>query len=292
MTMRTLRPLALAAPALLAGLFATSPARAGDEEELTLFVLGGSVAATAGGAAIAFTAYSGRTAANDEQPSESWMTAQTIVGGGEALLLNGLVAGLSADGDEGTELVALPFAIWTTALGTYGAWGLGAPDSFKPAERFGVSWLVGADLAFTSSAVGYALDGRLAPLWMSIPEVGASAPQAIAAFIKSAGDERGRAGWVALGVWSSLLTAHGVVSMIGSGAGWGDDETYYPPYPEPPYPEPPQPDPYYLDPVHPEPVPLPPPPPPKQELPPPLVIPTPIPDSGGLAPGLMFVGVF
>ena len=34
------------------------------------------------------------------------------------------------------------------------------------------------------AAFGYALDGRLAPIWMSIPEVGASAPQAIAAFIK------------------------------------------------------------------------------------------------------------
>ncbi len=289
--MRNLRTVAVAAPALLAALCATSPARAGDEEELTLFVLGGSVAATAGGSAIAFTAYSGRTAAKNEAPSEGWMTAQTIVGGGEALLLNGLVAGLSADGDEGTELLALPFAIWTSALGTYGAWGLGAPDSFKPADRFGASWLVGANLGFTSAAFGYALDGRLAPIWMSIPEVGASAPQAIAAFIKSAGDERGRAGWIALGVWSSLLTVHGAFSMIGTGAGWGDDDTYYPPYPEPPYPEPPQPDPYYLDPAHPEPQ-APPVIPPEQRLPAPLVIPAPIPDSGGLAPGLLFVGLF
>jgi len=268
-------------------------AHAGDEEDVILAAIGGSVAAGAAGSAIAFTAYSGGTAARNEEPTQGWMTAQTIVGGGEAMLANGFVVGLSADGDEGTELLAMPVSIWTTALGTYGAWGLGAPGSYAPDARFGVSWLVGANTTFTSAAFGYAIKGKLAPLWTSIPEIAASGPQAVVAFLKSANDPHGRAGWIGLGVWSSLLVVHGTMSVIGSGAGWFADEEFYPPYPEPPYPEPPPPDPYYLDPVHPlDSVPPPAHVPPPQEIPPPLVVPTPVPDAGGLAPGFMVMGVF
>jgi hypothetical protein len=282
----------LAASSTVAALLAaTGPAHAGDEEDVILAAVGGSVAAGAAGSAIAFTAYSGGTAARNEEPTQGWMTAQTIVGSGEAVLANGFVVGLSAEGDEGTELVAMPISIWTTALGTYGAWGLAAPESYTPSARFGVSWLVGANTTFTSAATGYAIKGKLAPLWTSIPEVAASGPQAVVAFIKSANDSKGRAGWIGLGVWSSLLTVHGTLSIIGSAAGWFPDDTYYPPYPEPPPPEPPPPDPYYIDPV--KPLESPPPPPPKQQdLPPPLIVPAPVPDAGGLAPGFAVMGVF
>ena len=64
------------------------------------------------------------------------------------------------------------------------------------------------------------------------------------------------------------------------------------PPPPGPLPDPPLPDPYYLDPVVPLDRPHPPSFPP-QEIAPPMLIPAPVPDSGGLlAPGLAVVGVF
>lgn len=282
----------------LSALAAPRAAFAGDEEEILAIVLGGSVAATAGASAIAFTAYSGGTAARLEEPDQSWMAAQAIAGGAEALVLNGvLIAVIAEDDDEGVELLPLPFAIWTNSIATFGVWSVGAPGTVPTDARFGVSWFIGANTVFTTAAFAYAGNEKLAPIWMALPQVAASAPQAVFATIRAAqGEQYSRPGWIALSAWSGLLTIHGTFSIIGAAAGWGDDDepVYYPDIPPPPDPPRP-PDPYYLDPVRPLDPPRPPPPPfpPGQEAPQPMLIPAPVPDAGGLlAPGLAVVGVF
>lgn len=278
----------------LATITLVAPRQARADDDVPLIVTAVSLVAVLIGTDIMFTAYTGGKVGRKEEPDQSWMIGQTVVAGAQSLALTGLTVGLSATDkkEEGYEMLAVPAAIWTTALTVFSAWSVGAPGETKVDARFGVSWLAGANLAFTATAVGALADGRYAPFYQSIPQTAIMAPQAVLTSIQAARDESGRPGWIALAAWSGVLTIHGVVSMVGRGVQAGDDD----PPAEPPAPVLPTPpaapiDPYYIDPA----VPLPPAPPPSPApvpAPSPVVIPAPVPGEAGVAPGLAVVGVF
>ena len=88
------------------------------------------------------------------------VVAPDAEGGAEALVLNGvLIAIIAEDDEEGAELLALPFAIWTNSIATFGVWSLGAPGTVPTDARFGASWFVGANTV----SVGVAADAPAGP---------------------------------------------------------------------------------------------------------------------------------
>lgn len=284
---------AFAAATLLA-LATPATARADDDVVVVLAVVG---AALFAGADVTFTAYSGGTAARVEEPDQTWMTAQSIVTTPQALALNvgmGVIA--SEDDDEGYSLLALPVVAWINTLSVYSTWTVGAPGVIQPDQRFGVSWLAGTNAAFTAAAIGAMADDRLSPLWISIPEVGLMGAEAAFAGVRAAQDENWRGGWAAMAAWSGVLAVHGVLSIIGEGAGWnrGSDIPTPEPIPPEPPPQPPPDDPLRVptpDPSFPTnnpPASRPAPPGP----PPPLLVPAPVGEGAGLGPGVAVVGIF
>lgn len=279
--------------ALLAWSIAPAEARADDDVAIavTSVAVGSSLLA----ANIAFTAYTGGKVADRQEPSQSWMVAQTVVMGAETLAVNGLAVALGVidDDEEGLELTPLPFAIWTGGLSIFSSWSLASPGGTDLQSRVGLSFLAATNLAFTSTAVGALADGEHAPYYVSIPEACLMAPQAVLTAVQASRDENGRAGWIALSAWSSVLTLHGVVSVIGRAMNHRSVQ-YSVETPPQPLPTPPaQPlDPYYIDPTAPVPVAPPPIAPRKPPATPPLVVPAPIPGGASLGPGLMMLGVF
>jgi hypothetical protein len=110
-------------------------------------------------------------------------------------------------------LLLLPFQAWSTALATHGAWSL-ASTSLPSNARLGVSFLVGANWALTTTAIGCASWGDPSPLEVAVTEVGVGGSEAIFSFVRAAGDETHTVEWVLLGTWSSLILAHGIVSLV------------------------------------------------------------------------------
>lgn len=273
-----------------------APQRAHADDDVAIAVTSVSVGSSLLAANIAFTAYTAGKVADRQEPSQSWMIAQTVVTGAETLGVNGLAVALGVldDDEEGLELAPLPFAIWTGGLTIFSTWSLARPGETDLQTRAGLSFLAATNLAFTSTAVGALADGEHAPYYISIPEACLMAPQAVLTAVQASRDDAGRPGWIALSAWSSLLTVHGVVSVIGRAMNHKPVEYNIEPPPQPLPTPPAQPlDPYYIDPTGPTPA-APPPPatPPNQPVPRPVVVPAPIPGGASLGPGLMMLGVF
>ncbi len=238
---------------------------------------------------IAFTAYSVGQVDENHEPSREWMVAQTAVVGAEtvAMAIGGAAIAFVDEKDEGISLIPIPVTIFVGTLSGYSSWSLASTEESQN-DRMLLSLVGATNLAFTSATIGVSARKRFLPWFLSIPQLTLMAPEAVLTAIKAGTDEHGRAGWITLSVWSGLLAAHGVASMIGKAA--DADQPPSPPEaaPTPTAPLGPDPvDPYYIEPPSGAPAPLPPPPPP-----PPMIVPTPVPAASGLAPGLSVVGVF
>ncbi len=267
-----------------------------DQEESFLVVGAVSLAGMLGAADIAFSAYTATMVADGEEPAQSWMIAQTTLAGAQALVLAGATIALTAEDhrEEGYEMLAVPFVIWTGGLATFGAWSLAAPFETSTDTRLGASFLGATNLAFTSVGIGALGDERYLPFYASVPQVAIMAPESVLTAVKAANESGERPGWIALSVWSGLLTVHGVINLVGRATSGDPYDRYNSPMPtpEPPPPPPPPPDdPYYIDPESPSPS-TPNPPPPPLVVPPPTVVPGTVSGATSVGPGLVFLGTF
>lgn len=218
-------------------------ARADDFSEVFLAISGGALLF---GADVAFTAVNVRAAVEQEELEEGWMIAQTIVTAPQAVIGDGLmVYGASVRDDQEVVALLAPVSLWLNTLATFSTWSL-ASRRTEVSDRFGVSWLLGANITLTAAAFGGTISnetGHIPSLGVSIPELLIAIPETIGCAYASSQDEQGRSGWIALTAWSGALVIHGTVSLI---LELGRDdvsppEEYYPtPQPMPvPEPEPP-----------------------------------------------------
>lgn len=266
-------------------------ARAEDQTEVFGYAIAGTFGIMATVADVAFSAYSAVSVSDMKEPSQSWMIAQTAVGGASALVMNGLGLGLAAEDkrEEGYELATFPISVWTGGLAIFGGWSLAEPSGSDLRTRFGLSFVAGTNLAFSTLAVGAHFDERATPFYISVPQLALMAPECVLTAIKAAEDSDHRAAWSGLAVWSGVLTAHAAINLVARGLQGSNDR------PDPfaaatPPPPPPPVDPYYIDPAAPlEVVPS---APPIEVVKPPLVVPAAIPGGASLGPGIMMVGRF
>jgi hypothetical protein len=277
---------------VLSGAVCLAPreARAEDQSEVFGYASGAIFGAMAVVADIAFTAYSGASVAELKEPSQSWMIAQTAIGGASALFMNGLGLALAAEDhrEEGYEAATLPISIWTGGIAIFGGWSLAEPGETDLRARFGLSFVASTNLAFTTLAIGTHFDERPTPFYISVPALALMAPECVLTAIQATEDPDNRAAWAALSVWSGLLSAHAVINLVARGVDGGSVPVpvAIPPTSVPP----PPPDPYYIEPGVPAEVV--PPAPPVDEVKPPLVVPAAIPGGASLGPGFMMVGRF
>lgn len=116
---------------------------------------------------------------------------------------------------ETVETIGLliPFQAWSAALTTHGIWSL-APDPVEQSGRVGVSFLVGANWAFTSTALACLSWGNGAPMGLAALEIGVSAPEAALAIERAVDDPEHAGEWGALAAWSLAILGHGIGSAI------------------------------------------------------------------------------
>jgi hypothetical protein len=169
-------------------------------------ILGATVVTSLVVSDVVFTVYSAITVDANEEPDTGWMIAQTSVVGLQALVLNGLGAGVAA---------FFPLATLLGTLSTFGAWSLiGSGTSIDVKARFGLSSVLAMNTYFSGVAIATMADGRPLPDYMSIPQTALMAPEFLLTTIKAVTDPEGRAEWIGLASWSGLLTLHGTTSLI------------------------------------------------------------------------------
>jgi hypothetical protein len=115
-------------------------------------------------------------------------------------------------------LVLLPLgaSVWSGALTAHGIWGAASPQS-DPALVMGVSWAVGANVAFTVGAVGAATNRRLRvpELVLGSLELAGTAPTiAVGAYELASPGRPSKPVFAGLVAWSGALFVHGVASVV------------------------------------------------------------------------------
>lgn len=274
-----------------AALLVPRTARADDQTEVFGIAAGATAGIMAFVADVVFTAVTSAAIVDLKEPSQSWMIAQTSIGGASALVMNGFGLALGADDrrEEGYELLTLPFSMWTGGIAIFGGWSLAEPGETDLRARFGLSFVAGTNLALTTLAIGAHFDERPTPYYVAIPALALMAPECVLTAIQATEDRDNVAAWAALSVWSGLLTTHAVINLVARGIEGGSVPVPADIPPPPPIPTPPS-DPYYIDPS--VPLEVVPPAPPVEEVKPPLVVPAAIPGGASLGPGIMMVGRF
>jgi hypothetical protein len=112
----------------------------------------------------------------------------------------------------GLNVLLVP-AIWSNHLMTHGIWAL-ASDKVHPRDLYGVSWAIGANFAFTSGAVGAAIDKRLGGSTYGIIEMVAMTPTILVGLSKLSARDDEQGAWGALTGWSGVLFLHGLASTV------------------------------------------------------------------------------
>ncbi|MFO0611742.1 MAG: hypothetical protein U0414_04075 [Polyangiaceae bacterium] len=107
----------------------------------------------------------------------------------------------------------IPFQAWSAALATHGFWSL-APNAVEQPGRVGVSFLVGANWALTTTAFGCLSWGKGSPGALAALEIGFSTPEAVLAIERAVDDPDHGAEWGALSAWSLVILAHGIGSAF------------------------------------------------------------------------------
>lgn len=147
-------------------------------------------------------------AANDSR-SNVWVIPQAVVTTPQSALLSygQVIDPFDAGGTLATGVV--------DHLAAFSIYGLASPR-VSTSALYGISWGIGLDTAFTSSAIGRAIEGEFAPRSIAIMQLVASAPQIVvgAYALRSPRDfPRQREAVIALGAWSSALFVHGALSL-------------------------------------------------------------------------------
>lgn len=175
---------------------------------------------------IGFLAYDIHAIVNGEEPEQDVHIARAILFMPQGLLSSmALVFGQHDGNSRDWTWAALGPAIFGNAMATYGMWSV--PTARLPMEqRFGLSFIIGADLALTAGAISSAFRGdRRATPWLAIPELVIGAATAVPCFVQTARDRTHRVEWASLGTWSSLVAVHGAVST----GLWATDDDEHPP---------------------------------------------------------------
>ncbi len=152
---------------LVTFLLLTLPVREARADFIEDLLKGALVVATVGaigiGANVTFTVHDASVALDNKRPTTGWGIAETVLTPPQALLFNGGLVYAQGSGEieksPGYHFLLLP-ATWTSQMATHGIWSL-ASDKVHPHDLYGVSWAIGANLAFTSGAVGAAVEKRL-----------------------------------------------------------------------------------------------------------------------------------
>ncbi|MDI1445594.1 hypothetical protein [Polyangium sp. 6x1] len=208
----------VALPAAALALAVTTEARAGNSDDVGaaiggILITGGTILVTS----TVFTIHDVGTVAQREPPAVGWSIAESVLVTPSALLLNTLLA--IEHGGEGTAsnflsaLLVVP-AAWTGAMSVHGIWSLAAPNTDR-GTVYGVSWALGANLAFTTGAVSALFDDdRTPPVAFGILEMLGTAPTILVGASQLLGnDDRYRAPWAALTAWSGALFVHGGITL-------------------------------------------------------------------------------
>ncbi|MFO0614916.1 MAG: hypothetical protein U0414_20170 [Polyangiaceae bacterium] len=199
---------------------------------------------------VAFTAYDASHAVDEQEPDFGWMVAETAVTSPQTIL--GSIPIVLSQLEEKDDIAvlygiaALPLSVWANAMATFSVWSMSNP-SVEVGPRFGVSWMVGANLTLSTGAIASAFsDCRCTKPWLSIPTVLTGAGETIGSIYQAVNDKPHRAAWIGLSAWSGVLTLHGAGSLISWYVQKARDNPGYPypaPYEPPPRPRPPPPSP-------------------------------------------------
>ncbi|MDI1434466.1 hypothetical protein [Polyangium sorediatum] len=178
----------------------------------TIFFTGTSILVTG----TVFTIHDAAIVSPGEPPALGWSIAESALMTPSALLLNGLLVRAHLDGID-SNLVTAVFlvpAAWTGAMSAHGIWSLAAPSTDR-GTVYGVSWALGANLAFTTGAVSALLhENRTPPMAFGIVEMLGTTPTILvgaAQLLDPAGRDRGA--WTALTAWSGALFVHGGITL-------------------------------------------------------------------------------
>jgi hypothetical protein len=180
--------------------------------------------------------------AEDEQPGLGWAVAESIVNAPVSVTLSAITAGLAAeDEDEGVLAIAVaaPTA-WASTLAAHGLWAAIDSDA-HPGALFGISAVIGANLAFTMLALGSSIDGRESPPPVAVFEMLGAVPGTVIGSVELARGETKQGLWIGLTAWSGAIFAHGLVSLCVSAATDDSDDGDLPLAVPPPPPAPPAP---------------------------------------------------
>jgi hypothetical protein len=237
---------ALSLGALAAVAAAALPGReARADDSVPLIITAVTLVSATFGWDVAFTAYDASHAVDRVEPDFGWMVAQTAVVSPQTIL-GGVPMVLSQLDDHGQEALLygipfLPASIWANAMATFSVWSMANP-SVEVDARFGVSWMIGANLTFSTGAVASAFsDCRCTKPWFAVPTVLAGTGETIGSIYQAVNDEPHRNAWIGMAAWSGVLTLHGAGSLISWYVQKGKETPDYPypaPYVPPPKPRP------------------------------------------------------
>lgn len=195
-------------------------ARADDSGVLTSVIyvaMIGTIGLGVVGGNLTFSIHDAITAGDSKPPATRWALGETLFTSPQAIYFNGLLVWAHGSGtvDESPRLnwMILP-AIWSSQMATHGIWSL-ALEQKKPVHLYGLSWAIGANLTFTSGALGAAFGKRLGGTVFGLSEMAGTAPTIIVGLSQLAKETSPeRISWAALTAWSGALFLHGATSTI------------------------------------------------------------------------------
>lgn len=208
-------------PLVVSALVFLAPGRARaydlDVVAVVYVVLAGTGAVGLVGGNLAFTIHDATTAGDSKPAATSWALGETVFTAPQSIYFNAVLAWAhgSSTVDEAPQLnLMIPAGIWTTQMATHGIWSL-ALDDKKPSHLYGFSWAIGANLTFTSGAVGAAFGKRLGGTVFGLSEMAGTAPTIVVGMVQLTKDTLpDRIAWTAMTAWSSALFVHGAASTV------------------------------------------------------------------------------
>jgi len=176
------------------------------------------------GSDITATAAASINASKRQPPDSSFLWTELVLATPQAIGFG--LAPFLYDTEKWTplerEVLFLPLQTLTGALSVHASWSLAAGNSgmisstdISPAARFGVSFLIGANYAFSVNALGSAtVWSKWAELDRAVIELLYAGGETAFSIERAVVDKAHRAEWGTLAGWSGVLVFHGVGSMI------------------------------------------------------------------------------
>lgn len=168
----------------------------------------------------------------DEQvePEKNWMIAQTVITVPQVAVGVFMSAFAQIDDDRDgaplMTLVGLPATTLANGLFVFGVWSLeGSPLPLD--ARMGVSMMIGVNTTLTIEAVTATLaKPHFSRPHLAVPELLFGVAEAIPSFVQAAADRAHTKEWMGMGLWSSVLAAHGALSLVATVGDLGRDDDY------------------------------------------------------------------